>query len=150
MTARKSAHKYDGHGFALLTINTALLGLTVSIQSPGGGSEMLKSMTVVLVAFTLGGCAVADFSSHERLPANSLAWDGLGPDPIEPTPVPGRRKIATKKRTDPASAMASMRDDDAEIAAVPKYSKEWVALWVAKQERDDAKLDRAIAICRGC
>jgi hypothetical protein len=46
--------------------------------------------------------------------------------------------------------MASVQDDDAALAAVPKYSKEWVALYVAKQERDDAKLDRAIVICRGC
>ena len=109
---------------------------------------MLKSITVVLVAFTLGGCAIADFNSRERLPENSLAWDGLGPDPSAPAPAP--RKIASKKHTDPASAMASMRDDDAALAAVPKYSKEWVALYVAKQERDDAKLDRAIVICRGC
>ena len=43
-----------------------------------------------------------------------------------------------------------MRDDDAALDAVPKYSKEWVALYVEKQERDDAKLDRAIVICRGC
>jgi hypothetical protein len=111
---------------------------------------MLKSIVVVLVAFTLGGCAIADYGSRARLPENSLAWDGLGPDPDEPAPVPTHRKIATKKHTDPASAMASMRDDDAALAAVPKYSKEWVALYRAKQEKDDAKLDRAIVICRGC
>lgn len=111
---------------------------------------MLKSITVVLVAFSLGGCAMADYGSRARLPENSLAWDGLGPDPDEPAPAPAHRKIAVKKHTDPASAMASMRDDDAALAAVPEYSKEWVALYIAKQERDDAKLDRAIVICRGC
>ena len=111
---------------------------------------MLKSITVVLVAFTLGGCAMADYGNRLRLPENSLAWDGLAPDPDEPASA--RRKIAAKKHTDPASSMASMRvdDDDAALAAVPKYSKEWVTLYVAKQERDDAKLDRAIVICRGC
>ena len=79
-----------------------------------------------------------------------LAWDGLAPDPDEPASA--RRKIAAKKHTDPASSMASMRvDDDAALAAVPKYSKEWVKLLhAAKQERDDEKLDRAIVICRGC
>jgi hypothetical protein len=109
---------------------------------------MLKSITVVLVAFTLGGCAMADYGNRLRLPENSLDWDGLGPDPDEPASA--RRKIAAKKHTDPASSMASMRVDDAALAAVPKYSKEWVTLYVAKQERDDAKLDRAIVICRGC
>jgi hypothetical protein len=99
---------------------------------------MLKSITVVLVAFTLGG-----------LPENSLAWDGLGPDPSALVPVPTHREIATKKHTDPASAMASMRGDDA-LAAVPKYSKEWVALYAAKQKRDDAKLAHDMIICRGC
>jgi hypothetical protein len=111
---------------------------------------MLKSIAVVLVAFTLGGCGIADFNSRARLPENSLAWDGLGPDPGEPAPAPAGRKTATKGHTDPSSAMASMRDDDAALAAVPKYSKEWVALYVAKQEREDAKLDRTIVICRGC
>ena len=110
---------------------------------------MFKSITVVLVAFTLGGCAMADYGNRLRSPENSLAWDGLGPDPDRPAPT--RRKIAVKKRSDPALSMASMRDDDdAALAAVPKYSKEWVSLYVAKQERDDAKLDRAIVICRGC
>jgi hypothetical protein len=111
---------------------------------------MLKLSTVVLVAFTLGGCAIADFSSRERLPENSLAWDGLDPDPSEPAPVPARRKIVTKKHTDPASAMASMRDDDAALAALPKYSKEWVARYGALQAKDDAKLARDMIICRGC
>jgi hypothetical protein len=110
---------------------------------------MLKSITVVLVAFTLGGCAMADYGSRVRLPENSLAWDGLGQDPDE-APAPARQKIATKKHTDPASAMASMRDDDAALAAVPKYSKEWVALHATLEAKEDAKLTRDMIICRGC
>jgi hypothetical protein len=110
---------------------------------------MLRSIAVVFVAFALGGCAIANFNTREKLPENPLAWDGLGPDPS--APIPARQKIASKEHTDPASSMASMRDDDeSALAAVPKYSKEWVALYAAKQERDDAKLDRAIVICRGC
>jgi len=135
---------------------------------------MLKSTGIILVAFALAGCGTADFSSRERLPENSFAsddlpsqpprerrpvatqkpaensfaWDGLGPDPSEP--ARGRRPVAIKKAADLDSSMASMRDDDAALAAVPKYSKEWVALYVAKQEREDAKLDRGIIICRGC
>ena len=109
---------------------------------------MLKSITAVLVAFMLGGCAIADFSSRVRLPENSLAWDGLGSDPSEPAPA--RRKIATKNHTDPASSMASMRDDDPALAALPKYSKEWVARSAALQAKDDAKLARDLIICRGC
>jgi len=111
---------------------------------------MLKSMTVVLVAFTLGGCAMADYGSRVRVRENSLAWDGLGQDPNEPASAPDRRKVATKKHTDPASAMASMRDDDAALAAVPKYSKEWVALHATLEAKEDAKLTHDMIICRGC
>jgi hypothetical protein len=98
---------------------------------------MLKSVTVVLVAVSLGGS-----------PENLYAWDGLGLEPSAPAPI--HRKIATKKH-DPASSMASARDDDeSALAAVPKYSKEWVNLYAAKQKRDDAKLKRGMIICRGC
>ena len=73
-----------------------------------------------------------------------VAGDGPRSDPDELAPVPTHRKIAAKKHTDPASLMALMRDDDAALDAVPKYSKEWVALYMAKQERDDAKLNRTL------
>ena len=46
--------------------------------------------------------------------------------------------------------MASMPDDDAALAALPKYSKEWVALYEAIEARAEAKLARAMIICRGC
>ena len=146
-------------------------------EDSGLGFTMLKSIGIILVAFALAGCASADFSSRERLPENSFAWDGLGTGSGEPErsrrptatkqpaensfawdglgqdpnePARPHRPMATQKPADSASSMASMRDDDAALAAVPKYSKEWVALYVAKQEREDAKLDRAIIICRGC
>jgi hypothetical protein len=137
---------------------------------------MLKSLCIIWVAFALAGCASVDLSSRERLPENSfawdgpgsdpgetartrrpmanhtpaenqLAWDGLGPDPSVPA---ARRPRATKKPANPTSSMASMSEDAADLAAVPKYSKEWVALFVAKQVKEDAKLDQAIVICRGC
>jgi hypothetical protein len=109
---------------------------------------MLKSIAIMLVAFALGGCATADLSSRGILPENSFVLDGLGNDPSEP--MRPRRTIATRKPTDPASSMASMRDDDAALAAVPKYSKEWVARYAAEQAVDDANLAHAILICRGC
>jgi hypothetical protein len=117
------------------------------------GADMLKSIAIILVASALGGCAADDFSSRGRSPENSFALDGLGPDPSEPPPselARTRRPLTTKKPVDVASSMASMRDDDAKLDAYPKYSKEWVALYVAKQKRDDAKLTRAMIICRGC
>ena len=46
--------------------------------------------------------------------------------------------------------MASMPDDDAALAALPKYSKEWVALYETIEARAEAKLTRAMIICRGC
>jgi hypothetical protein len=109
---------------------------------------MLKSIAIMWVAFALGGCATADLTSREILPENSFVLDGLGNDPSEP--IRHRRMTATKKPTDPASSMASMRDDDPALAAVPKYSKEWVARYAAEQAEDDAQLAHAMVICRGC
>jgi hypothetical protein len=109
---------------------------------------MLKSIALMLVASALGGCATSGLSSREILPENSFVLNGLGDDPSEP--VRPRRTIASKKPTDPASSMASMRDDDPTLAAAPKYSKEWVARYAAKQAVDDAKLAQVIVICHGC
>jgi hypothetical protein len=58
--------------------------------------------------------------------------------------------VATRKPTDAASLLVSVLDDEAALAAVPKYSKEWVALYEAMQAKNDAKLARAMIICRGC
>jgi hypothetical protein len=109
---------------------------------------MLKSIVIILVAFALGGCATADHSSRESLPRKLFAWDGLGRDPNEPARA--RRTVATRKPTDAASLLVSVLDDEAALAAVPKYSKEWVALYEAMQAKNDAKLARAMIICRGC
>jgi hypothetical protein len=110
---------------------------------------MAKSVALILVTLALGGCATADHSSRESLPGKSFAWDGLGRDPNEPARA--RRTMATKKKpVDTASLTASEPDDEAALAAVPKYSKEWVALYEAIRARDDAKLARALIICRGC
>jgi hypothetical protein len=44
----------------------------------------------------------------------------------------------------------SERDDEATLAALPRYSKEWVALSDAIDARAEARLARAMNICRGC
>jgi hypothetical protein len=106
---------------------------------------MLKSIAIILAAFALAGCATADHSSREILPRNSIAWDGLGRDPNRP--ARGHRTTAAKRPTDTA---LSTPDDEAVLAAVPKYSKEWVVLYEAMQARDEARLARAMIICRGC
>ena len=109
---------------------------------------MLKSIALILVALALVGCASADLSSYKRLPENSFAWDGLGPDPSD-TAQP-RRTIATKRASHVASSIASVRHDPPALAVLPKYSKEWVARYAAMQATDDARLAHAIVICRGC
>jgi len=109
---------------------------------------MAKSIAFILVAFALAGCATTDNSCREGQARKTFAWDGLGRDPNEPAP-PTRRKAA-KDHSDIASSMASMPDDDAALAAVPKYSKEWVARYEAIEARAEAKLTRAMIICRGC
>lgn len=106
---------------------------------------MLKSIAIILAAFALAGCATADHNSCQSLPRKSIAWDGLGDDPNEPARA--HRMKTVKKTTDAAS---SLSDDEAALAAVPKYSKEWVVLYEAMRARDDAKLNRALIICRGC
>jgi hypothetical protein len=109
------------------------------------GSAMLKSVAIILAALALSGCAAADHDCREGLPRKLIAWDGLGRDPNEP--VRAHRTLATKNPTDAAS---SIPDDEVALAAVPKYSKEWVALYETMLARDDAKLSRAMIICRGC
>jgi hypothetical protein len=105
---------------------------------------MLKSIAIV-VAFALAGCAATDQSSCENWAGRPLAWDGLGPDLYKP-----ERAHRTRAVEKPPVEDLSMRDDDAALAAVPKYSKEWVALYQAMQVRDDARVARAMIICRGC
>jgi hypothetical protein len=129
----------------LLTINDAPFGSDGTGSVAANRSDMPKSIAIILAAFALAGCATADHSSREILPRNSIAWDGLGRDPNRP--ARSRRTIATKKPTDAAS---STPDDEAVLAAVPKYSKEWVALYEAMQARDEARLARALIICHGC
>lgn len=106
---------------------------------------MLKSVAIILVAFALAGCATADHSSRESLPGKTLAKEGLDRGSKKTARV--RRTIVIRK---PADAAASIPDDDTVLAAVPKYSKEWVALYEAMQARNDAQLARALIICRGC
>lgn len=106
---------------------------------------VLKMITIILVAFVLAGCATADHNCREGPPRKSFAWDGRGRDFNEPARV--HRTLAIKKSTD---AAPSKPDDELLLAAVPKYSKEWVVLYETMQARDDAKLARALIICRGC
>jgi hypothetical protein len=111
---------------------------------------MFKLTIIVFVGFSLGACAMTNSGNLAQLQRDSLARDGLGADSNGSNPGPAHRKLAAKNHTDPASSMASMQDDDAALATVPKYSKEWVALYAEKQKREDAKLDRAMIICSGC
>jgi hypothetical protein len=109
------------------------------------GSAMLKSIAITLAAFTLAGCATADHNCREGPPRRSFARDGRGPNSNESART--HRTLAVAKPTDTAP---SIPDDEVVLAAVPKYSKQWVALYEAMQARDDAKLARALIICRGC
>jgi hypothetical protein len=131
-------------GSELLTINHAPFRSEATDLVAANRSDMLKSIAFILAAFALAGCATADHSSREILPGNSTAWDGHGRDLNRP--ARGRRTIAAKKSTDASSTP----DDEAVLAAVPKYSKEWVALYEAMRARDEARLARVLIICRGC
>jgi hypothetical protein len=106
---------------------------------------MLKSIAIILGAFALAGCATTDHNCREGPPRKSFAWDGRGRDSNEPARA--HRTLAIKK---PPDAVPSIPDDEVVLAAVPKYSKEWVALYETIRARDDAKLARALIICRGC
>jgi hypothetical protein len=106
---------------------------------------MHKSVAVILAAFALAGCATADHNCREGLPRKLFASDGLGRGPNDTARA--HRTLANKKPTD---AALSIPDDEVVLSAIPKYSKEWVALYETMRARDDAKLARALIICRGC
>jgi hypothetical protein len=52
--------------------------------------------------------------------------------------------------TKPIDVASLSLEDEAILATVPKYSKEWVVLYEAMRARDDARLARALIICHGC
>jgi hypothetical protein len=106
---------------------------------------MLKSIAITLAAFALAGCATADQNCREGPPRKPFARDSRGHNSNESART--HRTFAVTKPTETAS---SIPNDEVVLAAVPKYSKEWVALYEAMRARDDAKLARALIICRGC
>jgi hypothetical protein len=104
---------------------------------------MLKSIAITLAAFALAGCATADHNCREGPLRRSFARDSRGSN-LNHSARTNRTLAITKPMA------STVPDDEVVLAAVPKYSKEWVALYETMRARDDAKLARALIICRGC
>ena len=75
----------------------------------------------------------------------AYSWDGLGQDPNRPV-----RQARPAKPEVLASASEAEIDDDIKLASVKNFSPEWWLIRNSIERRHDAKLTRAIVICRGC
>jgi hypothetical protein len=103
----------------------------------------------VLVALagmlTLCGCSSSQQVWVSQPQSSYFAWDGLGRDPNLPAIKRSRRM--------PEQAKKSADDydsDEAELAGLREYSREWVVARKALDAKEDARLAKVLVICRGC
>jgi hypothetical protein len=112
---------------------------------------MTTRWIVLPVVFALCGCS----SSRQvwvTQPHNSIVgWDGLGRDPTLPPIKQARTKSEKPKPESKSKEIESMVEArEVELARLPIYSREWVALRKAIDAEEDARLGKILIICRGC
>ncbi len=103
---------------------------------------IIKHFLLLTVTLALAGCVTADVTTTGD--HGAYAWDGLGRNPNLQVRVGKRISFQTVVET------SSVSDKTRLLATLPEHSSRW---WAAKDtiEREmDAKLARAMVICRGC
>jgi hypothetical protein len=104
---------------------------------------MIKASAFLLLSLALAGCAVAPQAHFDSDPAFRpavYAWDGAGQDPNQPQPA------SASSRATRAAASERNRSQ----AGLQPYSKEWWQAQDGIEAEQDAKVNRALVICRGC
>jgi hypothetical protein len=100
----------------------------------------LKWLALLPAVLALGGCGA---SQQVRLAqSQGIAWDGQGRDPN--LPAISRGRVKTEKPE------AANEGREAELAGLPEYSREWVAVRKVMDTEEDARLSKLLVICRGC
>jgi hypothetical protein len=103
---------------------------------------MSKAPVILLLSLALAGCAAAPQARLASDPAFTpprYAWDGAGDDPNRPASAPSR---AVRK--------VDRSDRDKSLAALQPYSKEWWQAQDGIEAEQDARVNRALVICKGC
>jgi len=97
----------------------------------------------IATALVLSGCC----SDGLYVPNVPMAWDGLGSPPTSP-----RRETSKAHKTIVTRTIVSdgIADKEAELATLKIYSPEWWSVHDAIDRANDAKLAKALIICRGC
>jgi hypothetical protein len=104
---------------------------------------MVKA-SAILLSLVLAGCAAspqARLASDPAFAPARYAWDGAGDDPNQPKP-------ASEPARTTRSAARSNRDQSA--AELQPYSRESWQAQDAIEAEQDARVNRALAICKGC
>ena len=109
---------------------------------------MSRRLVFVFAAgLALSGCCLGS-GCYIPPPTGALAsWDGLGPNPAR-----FHAKVVKAKFQAPSPAAASKEGppNDAELAALKPYSKEWTAMLNAINRAADDELRKKLVICQGC
>jgi hypothetical protein len=112
---------------------------------------MTTRWIVLPVVFALCGCSSSRQVWVTQPHGSLVAWDGLGRDPILP-PIKRARTKPEKPKLESESkeTESAIESREAELARVPTYSREWVALRKAIDAEEDTRLAKILIICRGC
>ena len=103
------------------------------------------------IALALSGCCGLGINCPAATQSGRLlASDGF--NSIDAARPAARRliRIVHRPRTLAIATGADSSSAQAELAALPKYSKEWWSVRDRIEAAADAKLARALVICRGC
>ena len=105
-----------------------------------------RSIAFLFVAVALGGCCVSGSGCYSPVPGTPIAWDGLGPAPME-NGSEYKPKRASRPNTEivvgPLNGTAAQADPKSEPQ--DRWTQEQAA------DRDaDAKLTKQLMICRNC
>lgn len=102
---------------------------------------MVKAPALFLLSLALAGCVAtpqARLASDSDFKPARYAWDGAGEDPNRPR--------AASRSTRPAAGSERSRSQ----AGLQPYSKEWWQAQEGTEAEQDARVNRALVICRGC
>ena len=105
---------------------------------------MVRASAALLLSLALAGCAAgpqARLASDPAVAPARYAWDGAGDDPNQP------RLASEPSRTTRTAGRSSGDKSTAELQ--PDSEESWQTRDHIEAEQD-ARVNRALAICRGC
>ena len=96
---------------------------------------MVRPIVFLPIICLLFGCGSAVAQSRGDAP---VAWDGLGADP-------NARQVLHKR-----IEASGRHQDDPDITGALLQRPDWFPVLTAEEVEEEQRLQRAIAICRGC